>query len=969
MQKMKKLLVFIIVLLFLPVNAFANALPQRPFPQRGFDNGLMVELFTSNASNNQTTPGTPREMDMQILHQFARLVDNQTNTRPVPASRAVLFNPTVNAPAGWAGTRSVYVVDPATWEDPDGFRMIIALDAGTGGTAHTFTSYRMTVCESMGYGMLMLVMLAGSEDINLGSAFGNRTMRQVLLDGLPLPLRNHFTANVNNTNPNLRVVSFQTYYDAMFRSLRFWPTHPVHNTSRHHQSGANVFDNTYRGGSPPDNFSRSYQMAWSIHHVWDGPSRTEEQRRNRQLPTGAAPGFFRRESGPSTATDGTMDMAYSLILAGEQWGHEPAWCPTERFDRNPEQRPDGSYIFTYHEWARRMVQEIFDVTVHRTGAVGNNSGATVNPGYFMKIGNWAGSNQAQGRLTRPSDHMMQHLKAYAAINPERNWQRVINTTYDSHRFVREATNLRGGRTGLMPNTGILNDFLRYDHVNSNPQPDGTGNIWIIPSQQGIDACPSTTLSAVCACGRFFHEFAFDGAMHWNACRVPWRLSVDLLFSGTRPNEDITTLAHNEFLRGATPPLTPSVFPAPPSAGSLNDSGNIRGRWLDGTATNAASGNAFNGVAILSAVYGSQAWFDSNWGRVSPMPGGFNMYGDYINILAMISASGNDWTPVGRSLTVNGGTTANGFSRVERVVAGAKVPLNAPALGFSEWTLSPGVEFWPGYDGTTRSTFIRMPANRDVIATVGRGEVVPAKATAFIYMFTRPATGETEWANGFNDSDSPQVEFDVTKHQDVRLTVQWPNGGTGALHATNRDIYLLLPTEDTEPNRLDVILRSVRVNGETVFGTMNTHAPAAGRWLVGSTIGTVYPVTFTPGFADSDASLAAAAEYGLELRTFYPAVNAFSIPPGATVDFNFRVGDGQPLWGDVDGNEVINSADVTFLRRYLAAVSKIDFYAAHQNFVRANADADGNNYITYDDLTWLRAHIGATNPATVPLGRR
>jgi hypothetical protein len=902
----------------------------------------------------------------------------------------------------------------------------------------------------MGYGMLMLVLLAGSEDVNLGSAFGNRTMRQVLLAGLPLPLRNSFTADINNTNPALRVVSFQTYYDAMFRTLRHYPSYPRTTTGNMNSSGANQ-STDYRGTTPPSGARRSYQMAWSIHHVWNGPARNAP---NDAVPTSATPGFFQRESGMSSATDGTMDMAYSLILAGEQWGHGPQWHETHRFNKNPERRGDGSYVFTYHEWARRMINDIYHGHVNHNlhnngwGTPGTNANATFN----LKIHNVGASNSAAGRVTRPSDFMMQHLRAFSlidtnagdavngAVGRRNDWNRVINVTYDSQRFVREMTSFPG-RTSAnpIPNTGILPDFMRANARSSIIPANGTGNVWAVPTQQDVPSCGATTTGA-CTCGRRMHETMFDGATHWNACRVPWRLGADLLFIGTnaRPNEDITTRALSDWHR----------------AQSSNNMSAARGRWLDGTlnGTTGNGSNAFTGpMTVLSSVYGPQAWFESGWNTSNPNranPGNapsYNFYGDYINILTMIASSGNEWTPVGRSLTVNGGTTANGFSHVRRVVPGARVPLRAPAAGFTRWELNAGVEFWPGFTATMNNTFIRMPADRDVTASVQGGgnsvtlqgggtdsSVAPANpitagvtvtvnagtrdgerftgwtstpiavnfananngtttfpmpsqsvtvianwepdlpvdnnmATAFLYMFTMPVTN---WAFGFNNADSPQLEFDVTQHQDVRLTVQWQNGdSTGVLHGTHRDIYLLLPTEEASPDRLDVVLRSVRVNGERVFGPMNTHAPAAGRWLVDSTVGTANPVTFVAQNANHADNRAAAENAGMELRTFYPAANAFEIPPGATVDFIFRVGDGQPLWGDVDGNEVINSADVTLLRRYLAAVSKIDFYAAHQNFVRANADADGNNYITYDDLTWLRAHIGATNPATVPLGRR
>jgi hypothetical protein len=61
---------------------------------------------------------------------------------------------------------------------------------------------------------------------------------------------------------------------------------------------------------------------------------------------------------------------------------------------------------------------------------------------------------------------------------------------------------------------------------------------------------------------------------------------------------------------------------------------------------------------------------------------------------------------------------------------------------------------------------------------------------------------------------------------------------------------------------------------------------------------------------------------------------------------------QPLRGDADGNGIINSADVTLLRRYLAAIYK-EAFRNENTFFADNADVNGDNIITYDDVTLLR----------------
>jgi len=75
-----------------------------------------------------------------------------------------------------------------------------------------------------------------------------------------------------------------------------------------------------------------------------------------------------------------------------------------------------------------------------------------------------------------------------------------------------------------------------------------------------------------------------------------------------------------------------------------------------------------------------------------------------------------------------------------------------------------------------------------------------------------------------------------------------------------------------------------------------------------------------------------------------------------------------LFGDVTGDGVINAADSTMLRRYLAAADKEDFIA-NNNFILENANVIGNGRINHAAVDRLRQHIGATNPETVSLGPR
>jgi len=675
-MKIKKtfaiLLAFILILGLLPVNVAAAT---RPFPQRGQDSGIMVNMLLPPGAT--ANPSAPENVDLQILRQFARLVDNDLNKLPIPNP---FMNPnTAFAIFGAHDTHSLFMVDPASRTDPNAFRMVLFNPVGTGpGLTNS-----VTVCESMGYGMLMLVKLAGSEDVNLGPTFQNRTMREVLHRGLPVQLRSQIPVSE---------VSFQMYFDAMFRTVRHFPSFHINiatgHTINNYQNAQNI--NTYRGAVPGAGHRRSYQMAWALNHNDSGIGHFHR--------TGGVPG-----ASPSTATDGTIDIAYSLILAAEQWGNDPVWCHS-----SPTAKTSS-----YMDWAVNMVGEMWESLVHhsRHGGVGTGTGNLTpspapNPaGYFLKIGNWANSNSASGRLSRPSDHAMQHLRAFKAIcqNPHSNWQRVIDSMYDSHRFVRNMP----AAGGAGPNsTGFLPDFIRFDHINSSPLPNGTGNAWLIPSQ-------SYNYS-----GRFL-ETGYDGAVHWNAGRVPWRFGVDVMFAGQRPHEDITIRRINDWY------VNQSVN------NNWAGANGVRGRWLNGSpAASNTDTNLFTGPMLVpAAIYGPQQWLTNGWNRsnaINAVLGNsgwrfFNFFGDYVNILTMIPASGNEWTPVGSSLTINGGTTTGGHSFVRRVTPGARVPLRTDNPNFTSWNVS-GATFWPGHNANTSNTYIRMPLHQNVVATVQTGEI-------------------------------------------------------------------------------------------------------------------------------------------------------------------------------------------------------------------------------------------------------
>lgn len=108
------------------------------------------------------------------------------------------------------------------------------------------------------------------------------------------------------------------------------------------------------------------------------------------------------------------------------------------------------------------------------------------------LGDWVDPNgQKYNQYTvRTSDFMIGHFKAFANFTKEAKWNRVAEACQIALMDVQDM------KTGLVP------DFIVYD----------TKEEKFVPAPEG-----------------FLEQY--DGAYHYNACRVPWRLGVDVLNTG------------------------------------------------------------------------------------------------------------------------------------------------------------------------------------------------------------------------------------------------------------------------------------------------------------------------------------------------------------------------------------------------------------------------------------------------------
>ncbi|WP_340023988.1 glycosyl hydrolase family 8 [Paenibacillus sp. FSL K6-1096] len=264
---------------------------------------------------------------------------------------------------------------------------------------------------------------------------------------------------------------------------------------------------------------------------------------------------FQNIEGQDSATDGDMDIAFSLLLAHKQWG--------------------SSGTVNYLQAATNMINAIMDKEINQTQ-------------WTIRLGDWANSG-SYNTATRPSDFMLNHLKAFQTATGDARWQNVTNKTY---------TIINSLYTGYSSTTGLLPDFVVYS---SNTYKPAAAN---------------------------FLEDANDGNYNYNSCRTPWRIATDYLLTG-----DNRALAQLNQLNSW---IKTKVSSTP---GNIKD-----GYKLNGTTFGSYNSGAFYAPFGVSAMISSanQSWLNSLWSHTAGSAAE-DYYEDSLKLFSLIVMSGNWWT--------------------------------------------------------------------------------------------------------------------------------------------------------------------------------------------------------------------------------------------------------------------------------------------------------------------------------------
>ena len=175
----------------------------------------------------------------------------------------------------------------------------------------------------------------------------------------------------------------------------------------------------------------------------------------------------------SAASDGDIDIAFSLLLANAQWG--------------------SNQEINYLKEADTLIKIIYKQDINqytKTILTSNKNEDDNNIRHALK---------QQYYDIRTSDFMPSELKIFDSVFKLQNFKSIVDSNYKYFFLVQDSVH---NKTSLVP------DYVL--HIGYNIQQQGYSII--IPK-------------------KFYQETNNDGKYYYNACRVPWRIASDYIISG------------------------------------------------------------------------------------------------------------------------------------------------------------------------------------------------------------------------------------------------------------------------------------------------------------------------------------------------------------------------------------------------------------------------------------------------------
>jgi endo-1,4-beta-D-glucanase Y len=258
---------------------------------------------------------------------------------------------------------------------------------------------------------------------------------------------------------------------------------------------------------------------------------------------------------PDSATDGDLDIGYGLVLADRQW---------------------GGYASDAKTW-------LASVYAHDVASDGH-----------LK----AEDDSDDTTDTRPSDDMLDHLRAFAKYDGAHNWAKVITR-------MEAITSEFTGK--YSPDANLLSDFV----VNANTTS---------PKPAPAD----------------YQEDQPDNIVGYNSIRVPWHMGTDALVNGSSTAAVAFGVAKKESaclkrLSGGKP-------------ANVHPHINLNCTNYSGSNGDNSSEGAGDSVGPAAMASGDQNWTDAIWAQLASNPFGDAYYCETIKMIVGIIMAGDYWNP-------------------------------------------------------------------------------------------------------------------------------------------------------------------------------------------------------------------------------------------------------------------------------------------------------------------------------------
>ena len=279
-------------------------------------------------------------------------------------------------------------------------------------------------------------------------------------------------------------------------------------------------------------------------------------------------------------------------------------------------------------------------------------------------------------VSRTSDYMIGHFRAFAAATGDTFWNTAIARAYQlSDRM----------QTVYSANVGLMPDFIVATNT-TTPYPSpgymGDGN-------------------------------ANEDKFWWNACRNPWRFSSDYLLSGDARWKTITQRLVTYFQGQVNA-----------HGGDVTSIGT--GYNLNGTMVTGGNSPAYHGPLCAGACVDTQnqTLVDALWNwNASHFTTGY--YDSELQLLSLVVASGNWWSPLGKTGVVSGGTSSSGSTGSGSTTT--QPPTTAPSTNLlANGDFAGGMSGWIDWGNTAIvGGALQVTANN----AGGAGQDIVAKVTA------------------------------------------------------------------------------------------------------------------------------------------------------------------------------------------------------------------------------------------------